>query len=57
MKSDLFAGEHLAGAADFPGMTLRNAEAVTYPVNGERGGQGFVVVRPSELTPQKNSSR
>ncbi|MDX2564555.1 AIM24 family protein [Streptomyces sp. TX20-6-3] len=35
MKSDLFAGEHLAETADFPGMTLQNAKSVKYTVNGE----------------------
>ncbi|MET9952037.1 AIM24 family protein [Streptomyces sp. NPDC006339] len=35
MKSDLFASEHLAEAATFPGMTLQNAKSVKYTVNGE----------------------
>ncbi|GAA3389692.1 AIM24 family protein [Streptomyces roseoviridis] len=35
MKSDLFASEHLAEAATFPGMTLQNAKSVKYSVNGE----------------------
>lgn len=35
MKSDLFASEHLAEAATFPGMTLQNAKSVKYTVQGE----------------------
>ncbi len=35
MKSDLFTGEHLAGTADSPGMTLQNATSVTYTVDDE----------------------
>ncbi|MFI8519322.1 AIM24 family protein [Streptomyces sp. NPDC085481] len=35
MKSDLFTSEHLAEAAQFPGMTLQNAKSVKYTVNGE----------------------
>ncbi|MFJ9828772.1 AIM24 family protein [Streptomyces sp. NPDC101160] len=35
MKSDLFASEHLAEAATYPGMTLQNAKSVKYTVNGE----------------------
>ncbi|MBT2508697.1 AIM24 family protein [Streptomyces sp. ISL-98] len=35
MKSDLFASENMAEQATVPGMTLQNAKAVKYAVNGE----------------------
>ncbi|MCX2185145.1 AIM24 family protein [Streptomyces sp. SKN60] len=44
MKSDLFNKEHLAEAAQIPGMTLQNAKSVKYAVNGEmHARQGSMV--------------
>lgn len=44
MKSDLFSKEHLAEAAQIPGMTLQNAKSVKYAVNGEmHARQGSMV--------------
>ncbi|WP_370415466.1 AIM24 family protein [Streptomyces fradiae] len=44
MKSDLFSKEHLAEAAQIPGMTLQNAKSVKYTVNGEmHARQGSMV--------------
>ncbi|MFC8277376.1 AIM24 family protein [Streptomyces sp. NPDC057271] len=44
MKSDLFASEHLAETATFPGMTLQNAKCVKYAVNGEmQARQGSMI--------------
>ncbi|AJF67853.1 AIM24 family protein [Streptomyces vietnamensis] len=50
MKSDLFAGEHLAEAATFPGMTLQNAKSVKYTVNGEmHARQGSMIAFRGDL--------
>ncbi|WP_225799099.1 AIM24 family protein [Streptomyces sp. NK15101] len=50
MKSDLFAGEHLAEAAAFPGMTLQNAKSVKYTVNGEmHARQGSMIAFRGDL--------
>ncbi|MER7948057.1 AIM24 family protein [Streptomyces sp. NPDC096079] len=50
MKSDLFAGDHLAEAATFPGMTLQNAKSVKYTVNGEmHARQGSMVAYRGDL--------
>ncbi|MEU9997718.1 AIM24 family protein [Streptomyces sp. NPDC050848] len=50
MKSDLFAGEHLAEAAAFPGMSLQNAKCVKYVVNGEmHARQGSMIAFRGEL--------
>ncbi|MFD3334500.1 AIM24 family protein [Streptomyces sp. NPDC058700] len=50
MKSDLFAGEHLAEAAGFPGMTLQNAKSVKYTVNGEmHARQGSMIAFRGDL--------
>ncbi|MFJ5832938.1 AIM24 family protein [Streptomyces sp. NPDC093089] len=50
MKSDLFAGEHLAETAGFPGMTLQNAKSVKYTVNGEmHARQGSMIAFRGDL--------
>jgi uncharacterized protein (AIM24 family) len=50
MKSDLFSGEHLAEAAAYPGMTLQNAKAVKYTVNGEmHARQGSMIAFRGDL--------
>ncbi|MEU5920506.1 AIM24 family protein [Streptomyces sp. NPDC047141] len=50
MKSDLFAGEHLAETATFPGMTLQNAKSVKYTVNGEmHARQGSMIAFRGDL--------
>lgn len=50
MKSDLFAGEHLAEAAAFPGMSLQNAKCVKYVVNGEmHARQGSMIAFRGDL--------
>ncbi|MEV6247225.1 AIM24 family protein [Streptomyces sp. NPDC051742] len=50
MKSDLFAGEHLAEAAGFPGMTLQNSKSVKYTVNGEmHARQGSMIAFRGDL--------
>ncbi|WP_030549454.1 AIM24 family protein [Streptomyces exfoliatus] len=50
MKSDLFAGEHLAEAATFPGMTLQNSKSVKYTVNGEmHARQGSMIAFRGDL--------
>ncbi|MEU2117162.1 AIM24 family protein [Streptomyces sp. NPDC016459] len=50
MKSDLFAGEHLAEAAGFPGMTLQNAKSVKYTVHGEmHARQGSMIAFRGDL--------
>ncbi|KOG18907.1 AIM24 family protein [Streptomyces wedmorensis] len=50
MKSDLFAGEHLAETAGFPGMTLQNAKSVKYTVNGEmHARQGSMIAYRGDL--------
>ncbi|MFE0640798.1 AIM24 family protein [Streptomyces sp. NPDC058877] len=50
MKSDLFAGEHLAEAATFPGMTLQNAKSVKYVVDGEmHARQGSMIAFRGDL--------
>ncbi len=50
MKSDLFAGEHLAEAATFPGMTLQNSKSVKYAVNGEmHARQGSMIAFRGDL--------
>ncbi|GGT98056.1 AIM24 family protein [Streptomyces lateritius] len=50
MKSDLFAGEHLAEAATFPGMSLQNAKSVKYVVNGEmHARQGSMIAFRGDL--------
>ncbi|MET9373668.1 AIM24 family protein [Streptomyces sp. NPDC003035] len=50
MKSDLFAGEHLAEAATFPGMSLQNAKCVKYAVNGEmQARQGSMIAFRGDL--------
>ncbi|MFF1508121.1 AIM24 family protein [Streptomyces sp. NPDC058326] len=50
MKSDLFAGEHLAEAATFPGMTLQNSKSVKYTVDGEmHARQGSMIAFRGDL--------
>jgi uncharacterized protein (AIM24 family) len=50
MKSDLFAGEHLAEPATFPGMSLQNAKCVKYAVNGEmQARQGSMIAFRGDL--------
>ncbi|MFF8277197.1 AIM24 family protein [Streptomyces lateritius] len=50
MKSDLFADEHLAEAATFPGMSLQNAKSVKYVVNGEmHARQGSMIAFRGDL--------
>ncbi|APE24665.1 MULTISPECIES: AIM24 family protein [Streptomyces] len=50
MKSDLFSSEHLAEAADFPGMVLQNAKSVKYTVNGEmHARQGSMIAFRGDL--------
>ncbi|MEU9861602.1 AIM24 family protein [Streptomyces sp. NPDC047971] len=50
MKSDLFASEHLAETAPFPGMTLQNAKCVKYAVNGEmQARQGSMIAFRGDL--------
>ncbi|MEV4949676.1 AIM24 family protein [Streptomyces sp. NPDC053755] len=50
MKSDLFSGEHLAEAAAYPGMTLQNAKAVKYTVDGEmHARQGSMIAFRGDL--------
>ncbi|MCT4352346.1 AIM24 family protein [Streptomyces sp. Je 1-79] len=50
MKSDLFASEHLAETATFPGMTLQNAKCVKYAVNGEmQARQGSMIAFRGDL--------
>ncbi|MBD0709579.1 MULTISPECIES: AIM24 family protein [unclassified Streptomyces] len=50
MKSDLFAGEHLAETSDFPGMTLQNAKSVKYTVDGEmHARQGSMIAYRGDL--------
>ncbi|MFB7514616.1 AIM24 family protein [Streptomyces sp. NPDC056144] len=56
MKSDLFAGEHLAEVADFPGMTLQNAKSVKYTVNGEMfARQGSMIAFRGDLRFERKS--
>ncbi|WP_046779510.1 AIM24 family protein [Streptomyces yangpuensis] len=50
MKSDLFASENLARAAETPGMSLQNAKSVKYNVNGEMlARQGSMVAFRGDL--------
>ncbi|MFG2869131.1 AIM24 family protein [Streptomyces sp. NPDC048338] len=50
MKSDLFASEHLAETAAFPGMSLQNAKSVKYAVNGEmHARQGSMIAFRGDL--------
>lgn len=50
MKSDLFASEHLAETATFPGMSLQNAKCVKYAVNGEmQARQGSMIAFRGDL--------
>lgn len=50
MKSDLFASENLARAAETPGMSLQNAKSVKYHVNGEMlARQGSMVAFRGDL--------
>lgn len=50
MKSDLFASEHLAETATFPGMSLQNAKCVKYAVNGEmHARQGSMIAFRGDL--------
>ncbi|MFD3535623.1 AIM24 family protein [Streptomyces sp. NPDC058664] len=50
MKSDLFAGEHLAEAAAFPGMALQNSKSVKYTVDGEmHARQGSMIAFRGDL--------
>ncbi|MET9623492.1 AIM24 family protein [Streptomyces sp. NPDC006464] len=50
MKSDLFASDHLAETAAFPGMSLQNAKSVKYAVNGEmHARQGSMIAFRGDL--------
>ena len=50
MKSDLFASDHLAETAAFPGMSLQNAKSVKYAVNGEmHARQGSMIAVRGDL--------
>ncbi|MFI8292820.1 AIM24 family protein [Streptomyces sp. ms191] len=50
MKSDLFASEHMAETAAFPGMSLQNAKSVKYAVNGEmHARQGSMIAFRGDL--------
>ena len=50
MKSDLFASEHLAQQHAAPGMSLQNAKAVKYVVNGEmHARQGAMIAYRGNL--------